>query len=53
MGLTWSRRKKLGRTMTLNLSKSGVSISKRIGRLTLNSRGRASIRLGKGFRFKL
>ena len=53
MGLIWSRRKKLGRTATLNLSKSGVSISKRIGRLTVNSRGRASIRLGKGFRFNL
>ena len=53
MGLIWSRRKKLGRTTTLNRARSGASVSKRFGRLTVSSRGRASIRLGKGFRFKL
>jgi uncharacterized protein DUF4236 len=53
VGLLFSRRKRLGRGTSLNLSKSGASVPKRAGRLTFNSRGRASVRLGKGFRFKL
>jgi hypothetical protein len=31
------------------LSKSGITASKRLGRLTLNSRGRGAVRLGKGW----
>jgi len=55
MGFSFSRRKKLGRTTSLNLSKSGASISKKAGRITVNSRGRGSIRIAKGlsFRFKI
>lgn len=55
MGFTFSRRKKLGRSTALNLSKSGASVSKKKGPVTVNSRGRGSVRLGKGlgFRFKL
>lgn len=55
MGFSFQRRKRLGRSTTLNLSKSGASLSKRAGRTTLNSRGRGSVRLTKGlsFRFKL
>lgn len=53
MGLVFSRRKRLGRGVDLNLSKSGASVSKRAGRVTVNSRGRASVRLAKGLRFKL
>lgn len=55
MGFQFSKRKKLGKTTALNLSKSGASVSKKAGRVTVNSRGRGSVRLAKGlsFRFKL
>jgi hypothetical protein len=53
MGLIWNRRKRIGKSTTMNLSKSGVSVSKKSGPLAVNSRGKASIRLGKGLRFKL
>lgn len=55
MGFSFQRRKRLGRTGSLNLSKSGASVSKRTGRVTMNSRGRGSVRIAKGlsFRFKL
>lgn len=52
MGLVFSKRKKVGKNATMNLSKSGVSISQKVGPLTINSRGKASIRLGNGLRFK-
>jgi hypothetical protein len=40
---------------SLNLSGSGASVSKRKGRVTVNSRGRVSVRLPRGFswRFKI
>ena len=50
MGLVFSKRKKVGKNATMNLSKSGVSISQKAGPLTINSRGKASIRLGNGLR---
>lgn len=53
MGLIWNRRKRVGRGTNVNLSKSGASVSKRVGPVTVSSRGRASVRLGKGLRFKL
>lgn len=53
MGFIFSRRKRLTRGTTANISKSGISVSKKAGPLTVNSRGKASIRLGKGLRFKL
>ena len=55
MGFSFQRRKRLGRSTFLNLSKSGASVSKRSGWMTVNSRGRGSIRIAKGlsFRFKL
>ena len=51
----FQRRKRLGRTTSLNLSNSGASVSKKVGRVTVNSRGRGSVRIAKGlsFRFKL
>ena len=53
MGFSYRRQKRFGRN-TLNLSKRGASVSRRAGRLTVNSRGRGSVRLAKGlsFRFK-
>jgi hypothetical protein len=55
MGFTFSKRKKVARGTNLNLSKSGASVSKKAGPVTVSSRGRGSVRLGKGvsFRFKL
>jgi len=55
MGLVFSRRKRLGQGVNLNLSKSGASVTKKVGRVTLSTRGRGSIRIAKGlsFRFKL
>lgn len=55
MGLVWRRRKRLGRNTYLNLSKSGPSLSRRIGPLSVSSRRRGSLRLGRGlsWRFKL
>ena len=55
MGLVFRRRKRIGKGTFLNLSKSGASVSKRVGRVSLSSRGRGSIRLFKGmsYRFKI
>lgn len=52
MGLRIQRRVKIGKKTHLNVSNSGVSGSVKIGRLTLNSRGRNSIRIAKGLSFK-
>jgi hypothetical protein len=55
VGLVFHRRKRLGRSTFLNLSRRGASVSRRIGPLSVSSRGRGSLRLGKGWswRFKL
>jgi len=53
MKLLFRRRVPLSRTSWANVSTSGVSVSRRVGRLTLNSRGAARVRLGKGFSLKL
>ncbi len=52
MGLSFRRSIRVGRGVRVNLSKSGVSASKRLGRLTLNSRGRGVLRLGKGWTWR-
>lgn len=52
MGLIFNRRKRIGKRTTLNVSTRGASVSKSLGRVSINSRGRGSVRLGKGFRFK-
>ena len=52
MGFQYRKRKRLGAGSSLNVSKSGASMSGRIGRLTLNSRGGGSIRFGKGLSFR-
>jgi hypothetical protein len=53
MGFYLRKRVKLGRTAHLNVSKSGVSASKRAGRVTVNSRGRVSVRVLPGLSFRL
>ncbi len=52
MGLVFRRTIRLGRGSRLNVSKSGLSLSKRLGRLTVNSRGRGAVRLGKGWTWR-
>jgi hypothetical protein len=52
--MAWVVRKTVrlpGRTR-VNVSKSGLSLSKTIGRLTVNSRGRASIRILPGLSYR-
>ena len=52
MGLIFRRRARTGRTSWLNLSRSGVSASRRAGRVTVNTRGQARVRLAKGLSFR-
>jgi hypothetical protein len=42
----------LGRGTRVNLSKTGLSVSKRVGRVTANSRGRVSVRILPGLSFR-
>jgi hypothetical protein len=55
MGISFQRRKRVAKGTTVNVSKSGLSVSKKNGPVSISSRGRGSVRLGKGlsFRFKL
>lgn len=48
MSLQYRRRVKLGGNSWLNLSRSGVSMSRRVGRATVNTRGSLFVRLGRG-----
>jgi hypothetical protein len=52
MSLQYRRSKSLGNGARLNVSKSGLSVSKRVGPLTLNSRGRGSLRIAPGLSFR-
>ena len=52
MGFRYRRRVRLGRSSWLNVSGSGVSASKRKGRVTVNSRGGGSIRVLPGLSFR-
>ncbi|WP_083420972.1 DUF4236 domain-containing protein [Curtobacterium sp. MCBA15_009] len=53
MGLLFRRSKKLGRGVRLNVSGCGASVSARKGPFSVSSRGHVTIRLGKGFSFRL
>jgi hypothetical protein len=48
MPLYYRKRVRLGRRLWLNVSKSGLSVSARAGRVTANTRGRVTARLGGG-----
>jgi len=52
MGFSYRKRIRTGRRSWLNISKRGVSGSVRVGRFTVNSRGRTSFRLGKGLSYR-
>lgn len=53
MGWLFRKRVKVAKSTNLNLSKSGVSVSKKVGAVTLNSRGKATVRVAPGLSFKL
>lgn len=53
MALQYQKRKSVGKNTTANLSKSGVSLSRRAGPVTVNTRGRSSVRLAPGFSYRL
>ena len=53
MGFIFRKRVRLGRTAHVNLSKSGASVSERAGRVTVNSRGRVSVRILPGLSFRV
>jgi hypothetical protein len=52
MGFSFRRSLSLGKGRRLNISKRGASVSQRIGRVTLNSRGGGSIRILPGLSFR-
>ncbi|WP_018024850.1 DUF4236 domain-containing protein [Corynebacterium ulceribovis] len=52
MGITYRERKKLGKNSWLNVSKSGVSGSTRVGPVTFNSRGGVWVNLPGGLTFR-
>jgi hypothetical protein len=52
MGLIFRRRVRLGRRLWLSLSNRGASASTRLGPLTVSSRGRWSLRLGRGLSWR-
>ena len=52
MGLVWRKSLRLGRRSRLNLSRSGASVSRRVGPVTVSSRRRVSFRLPFGFSYR-
>lgn len=53
MGLVFRRSMRLGKGSRVNLSKRGVSVSQRAGRVTVNSRGRVTVRLLPGLSWRI
>jgi hypothetical protein len=52
VGFQYRKRIRTGKNSWVNLSKSGVSGSFRVGPMTFNSRGRRSVRLGNGMSYR-
>jgi hypothetical protein len=52
MAFIYRKRIRMGKRGSINLSKSGISASERLGPLTVNSRGRISLRLLPGLTFR-
>jgi hypothetical protein len=53
MGLVFRRRRSLGKRAAVNLTTSGASVSARRGRVSVSSRGRVSVRLGRGLSWRI
>jgi len=47
------RRVRLLPGLFINLTKTGASVTARAGRVTVNSRGRVSVRIGRGVSWRL
>ncbi|WBT08383.1 DUF4236 domain-containing protein [Corynebacterium sp. SCR221107] len=52
MGITFRKRKKVGKNSWINISGSGVSASTKVGPVTLNSRGGVYVKLPGGLSFR-
>lgn len=52
MGFSYRKRARVGRNTWLNVSKSGVSGTLRRGPVSVNSRGRFSVRLAPGLSYR-
>ena len=52
MGLVYRRSRRLTPRSRINYGTGGVSVSYRLGPLTVNSRGRVSLRLGRGLSWR-
>lgn len=52
MGLYFRKRIPVGKRGAINLSRRGASGTVRLGRLSLNTRGRTTVRLGKGLTWR-
>lgn len=52
MGISYRKRVKIGDGTFLNISKSGVSVSKKVGKVTVNSKGTTTVNLGNGITYR-
>lgn len=52
MGFRFFKKIKLGKGFSLNIGTKGISVSKKIGKATFNSKGGFFLNLGKGLGFK-
>ena len=52
MGISFRKRIKIGDGTYLNISKSGVSVSKKVGKTTINSKGTTTVSLGNGITYR-
>ena len=52
MGFYVRKRIRTGKNSWINVSKRGASFSERVGPVTFNSRGRTTVRLGKGLTYR-
>ena len=52
IGITYRKRKKIGKNSWINVSGSGASASTRIGPVTINSRGGIWVKLPGGLNYR-
>ena len=52
MGVRFNKRIKIAKGVSLNLSKRGISTSVKVGKSTINSRGRVTTNLGNGLSYQ-
>lgn len=52
MGFSFTKRHRVGKNTHVNASKSGVSLSRKAGPVTINSRGRVTVNFGHGMKWR-